>query len=288
LQERLLRAWSRKPTADPLPTNFPARAERRSPSWGTLRGYILLLRGQPAKACEQLELMDPEPVQAGLLAHCRFDLGRPLEAARTPSLDATEVHYLVQMFVARADLPQLRTDTNPIVKKEAQFAEVVQLVHQRNYAAAAKLLQASEPEQTRLLQELAALQKRGDKLALARSLRSIGQRLIGSLDPSSYRSVSWLTAAAAPGSNERQNIATYLEATSGWFQSLEPYVEWLEANGRAPNALAVLKEADRAYIELGGYGGQTGLFWEAHLKQHPLAVRLRRVGKQIRQSKPAP
>jgi hypothetical protein len=288
LQERLLHAWSQKPKTEPLPTNFPARAERRSPNWGTLRSFILLLRGQPAKACEQLELMAPDPVQAGLLAHCRYDLGKPIEAARTPGLDETEVHYLVQMFVPRAELPKLRNDTNPVVRKEAQFAEVVQVVHQRNYAAAAKLLQVTAPEQAKRLQEVAALQQRGDKLALARALRESGQRLIGSLDPSSYRSVSWLTAAAAPGSSERQNIATYLEATSGSFQSLEPFVEWLEANPRAPGALAVLKEADRAYIELGAYGGQTGLFWEEHLKQHPLALRLRRVGKQIRQTKPAP
>jgi hypothetical protein len=45
----------------------------------------------------------------------------------------------------------------------------------------------------------------------------------------------------------------------------------------------VLSEADDTYIRLQAYGGRNGLFWDQYLTHHDLAVRLRRVGKYLRE-----
>ena len=176
-----------------------------------------------------------------------------------------------------------------MLRAEAALAVAIERVLARDYAGAAKALQATDREQATALEQLARIQRRGDKLELARALRQRKESLVTSMDPSTYGGYSGRYGILPPASEEAKNLVRYLEAAFGSFQALQPLVEWLEQHPKAPNARSVLKEADAAYIELGTYGdGWRGLFWDGYLKQHELAVRLRRVGKQIRQPKPAP
>ncbi|HEY3499924.1 MAG TPA: hypothetical protein VGK73_34775 [Polyangiaceae bacterium] len=278
LQERLLRVVTHRPPGAELPAGFPAHAAKPSNYWGKLRAVALQQRGRWREAAEQLALLDADEEQASLLAKSYVELGDPLRAARLPALNGVNVSYLVQVLAPRRELAALTSDPDPLLRGEAQSAVAADLLRSGDVAGAARALRVPQPERASALERIAKLRRSGDELELARAWRELGS----GDDPGVYRGFSMLYPRFAPGSAEAKNIVSYLEASSGSFQSLAPYVAWLEKHPGARNARAVLAEADAAYIALTAYGGWPNLFWVQYLERHDLVARLRRVGKRIR------
>jgi hypothetical protein len=283
LQERLL-ATLLANEKNPLPPSFPPQAERRSQYWGKLRALLLQQRGRTREAEQQLASLSPDPEQAALLANARVALGRPLDAVRAPQLGESDVTYLMHVGLSRGEAAKLAQDPNPNIAREARWVAALEQLAQADYLAAALLVKTLDPPQAKDLEQMAQRQRHGDELGLARLLRTRKQSLGPGVDTGFYRGLSEIYETRPPGSAEAQRIAALLRDSSGSFQALALLVKWLEQHPRAPNALGVLREADAAYIELGSYGTSASSFWERYLKQHDLAARLRRIGKQIRQA----
>ena len=247
---------------------------------------VLSERARPGDAAAQLELLLPDAEQAALLAESRLALGRPLQAVATPGLRDADAHFLMLANVPRAEALKHRADPNPTISAEALWAAAIELTTKRDYLGAAQLLRAVDPRQAADLKTMAGLQQAGDALGLAKGLRTHKQSLVLDIDQATYRGLSLQWSARPADSAAARNIADYLEGTSGSFQALRLLVEWLEQHPSVPNARRVLQDADGTYNELGAYGSWPDLFWAQRLKNHELSIRLRRVGKLIRQANP--
>jgi hypothetical protein len=282
LQERLLQALVAQGNAAALPASFPKQAAAPSQYWGKLRGLLLLRHGQLAEAKEQLSLLTPGPEQAMLLANCYLSLGDPVQAARSPSLDPVDASYLIEVLTPPAELPKLRTDSNPAVGAAASAALAAELIRRGDFLGAARWYKLVDAPQAADFEHMAALQKQGDELGLARALRARGKDLGVGMQSDYYRGFSLRYAQLKPDSAEAKGLIAYFEASSGSFQALRHFVPWLEAHANDPKARDVLDEADAAYVALQSFGSWTDLFWVRYLSKHDLAVRLRRVGKQLR------
>jgi len=281
LQERLLQVLV-EGGSGALPTSFPKHAARPSQYWGKLRGLLLLRHGQFALAKEQLSLLAPEPEQATLLAIGYLSLGDPVQAARTPSLNPVDAKYLIQVLTPPAELPKLRTDVSPVVGAAAAEALASDLIARGDFAGAARWYRPVDAAQAADLERMAILQKHGDELGLARALRARGNDLGAGMRSDYYRGFSTRYARLKPDSVEAKGLIRYFEANAGSFQALRHFVPWLEAHPKDQQTLAVLGEADAAYIALQSFGGWPDLFWVRYLTNHDLAVRLRRIGKEAR------
>lgn len=286
LQERLLLVAARKPASAPLPPSFPAQAAKRTQYWGKLRAILLRQRARNAEAAEQLELLTPEPEQAGMLASTRLALGDPLKAARAAKLNPDDVMYLLHVRVPRAKLLELQQDADVVIQGHALRAAALEKLAKDDYQGAARLLQPIDAEQAKDLRQMAELVKRHDTLGLARALRRHKESLVLAIEPWVYRGLSETLGSLPVDGAEAKRLAALIRDCSGSFRALRLLVQWLEAHPAAPNARAVLQEADGAYIELGAYGSYDNLFWSRYLQQHDLTQRLRRVGKEIRARQP--
>ena len=282
LQERLLQALVDQGDAVALPASFPTQAGKPSQYWGELRGLLLLRRGQLAPAREQLALLTPDSEQATLLANCTLAMGDPVQAARTPALDPVDARYLIEVLTPQALLPKLRRDPNGQVRAAAEVALASDLIRRGDFQGAARSYQSIDASQAAAFERLAVLQKQGDELGLARALRARGKALGVGMESDYYRGFSTRYAQLRPDSAEAKGLIAYFEASSGSFQALRHFVPWLEAHPNDAKARAVLDEADAAYVALQSFGGWEDLFWVQYLTKHELALRLRRIGKQIR------
>jgi hypothetical protein len=287
LQERLLQALV-DAGRGALPASFPAQAAKPSQYWGKLRALLLLRQGQAAAAKEQLGLLAPDPEQATLLAACYLTLGDPVQAARTPSLNQVDADYLIQVLTPPAQLPQLRSDASPVVGAAAEAALASDMIARGDFAGAARWYKPLDAAQAADLEHMAALQRQGDELGLARALRARGNELGVGMPNDYYRGFSTRYARLKPDSAEAKGLIRYFEASSGAFQALRHFIPWLEAHPHDEQTLTVLGEADAAYIALQSFGGWENLFWVRYLTNHDLAVRLRRVGKEARKRAASP
>ncbi|MEP7052777.1 MAG: hypothetical protein ABJB12_20580 [Pseudomonadota bacterium] len=283
LQERLLQALSDGPSSA-LPASFPKQAAKPSQYWGKLRGLLLLRHGQFALAKEQLSLLAPEPEQATLLAAASLALGDPVQAARTPALNTVDVAYLIEVLTPPAELSKLRNDPSPELAAAAETALASDSIARGDFVGAARWYKPVDAAQGADLERMAALQKQGDELGLARALRARGNRLGVGMPNDYYRGFSTRYASLKPDSAEAQGLVRYFEASSGAFQALRRFVPWLEAHVKDKQALSVLSEADAAYVGLQSFGGWENLFWVRYLTNHDLAVRLRRIAKEVRKA----
>jgi hypothetical protein len=282
LQERLLQALVDQGNAASLPASFPKQAASPSQYWGKLRGLLLLRHGKLAEAREQLTLLTADPEQAILVANCYLALGDPVQAARTPLLNAVDASYLIAVLTPPAELLKLRTDSNALLGAAAETALASDLIRRGDFLGAARRYKPIDAPQAADFEHMAALQKQGDELALARALRARGKDLGVGMQSDYYRGFSTRYARLLPDSAEAKGLIAYFEASSGSFQALRHFVPWLEAHPNDPKARGVLDEADAAYVALQSFGGWPDLFWVRYLTHHDLAVRLRRVGKQVR------
>jgi hypothetical protein len=279
LQERLLQALVDRGIGS-LPASFPKQAAVPSQYWGKLRGLLLMRQARFTEAKEQLSLLTPEPEQATLLASCYLSLGDPVQAARTPSLNAVDANYLIAVLTPPAELPKLRTDASSAVAGAAETALASDMIARADFHGAARWYKLIDAPQAAELEHMAALQKQGDELGLARALRARGKDLGVGMQSDYYRGFSTRYAQLKPDSAEAKGLITYFETSSGSFQALRHFVPWLEAHPNDKQTLTVLGEADDAYKALQSFGGWPDLFWVRYLTKHDLAVRLRRVGKK--------
>ena len=280
-QERLLQALVDQGNGA-LPPSFPKQAATPSQYWGKLRGLLLLRHGQLAEAKEQLSLLAPEAEQATLLASSCLALGDPVQAARTPALSAGDASYLIQVLTPPAQLPKLRTDSSPVVAAAAGSALASDMIARADFLGAARWYKPFDAPQAAELEHMAALQKQGDELGLARALRARGKDLGVGMQSDYYRGFSTRYAQLKPDSAEAKGLIAYFETSSGSFQALRHFVPWLEAHPNDKQTFTVLGEADAAYIALQSFGGWEDLFWVRYLTNHDLALRLRRIGKKVR------
>ena len=265
-----------------LPKAFPSSAARPSQIWGELRAIVLIRRGRLQEAKEQLLMLDSDAGQAALLSNCYLAMGEPVLAARVPKLAADDAQYIMQVLVPLSEIPKLQTDRDPAIAAEAQARAAAEAIRHDDFKTAAAWYKPLDAAQGADLLQMAGLLQKKDELGLARALKARGNQLGLGMTAGYYRGFSMRYAALKPNSAEAQGLIARFEASSGGFQALRHYVVWLEGHAQAPEARAVLSEADSVYIALQSYGGWSGQFWDQYLTHHDLAVRLRGVGKQIR------
>jgi len=242
----------------------------------------LIRRGRLQEAKQQLLMLDSDAGQATLLSNCYLTMGEPVLAARVPKLAVDDVHYIMQVLVPLSEITKLLTDRDPVIGAEAQARAAAEAIRHDDFKAAAAWYKPIDAAQAADLLQMASLLQKKDELGLARALKVRGNGLGLGMNPGLYRGLSMLYPAQKPNSADAQALAARMEAGSGGFQALRHYVVWLESHAQAADARAVLGEADAVYIALQSYGGWSGQFWDQYLTHHDLAVRLRRVGKQIR------
>jgi hypothetical protein len=295
LQERLL---AKVPGFGELPRSFPTKPRNPTPLWGKLRAVALMQAGKWEEAREQLLSLKGENEQALLLATFYLRRGQPLLAVQLPDVPELIRLYLVRVILSDEKLQQVKADEGSVLRKEIVHEQGVRLAAQGKWAEAAQKIRTTEPECSKLWQEVARLQKDKSpkaRLRLARFFRDHRGKLFygndtdwwhpevrsryGHVRAGKNSSVKHVDSDLPWTEAQELDAVTkhFLGTTESWL-ALQAYVDWLSKAEPSPQMRTVIKEADFCYNRLIGQGYWNWGFWTDYLVDNPAVKELRKAG----------
>ncbi|HSA59681.1 MAG TPA: hypothetical protein VLJ37_08350 [bacterium] len=308
LQERLLKQAGQFARKDrPLPEGFPDAPGNPTQLWGQFRLLALYKTGNYDQALAEAESLKPnafsQAVQAKLYL-MRREWAKIMALEKLP-MDSKK--YLIRVLLDDASLKSLADNPQEAVRSEARLALAIRLASRGDWNGGAKLVGAVNPDQAALWRgaaKLASDQSPAGRLAWARFLGKNDGRLFYKPDTVWYRSLfgrfgsleyaqghpdlaqggaSSVTDTSLPwtGDQEAQLLLAHFTSLEPYL-ALKAYAAWLEkAGGKAPQAKAVLKEADKTYNALVNWANNYSEGWKAFLDKSPEAQTIRTVGLEI-------